>query len=133
MQTELNKILNTPNKNFNHHLLVWASDALIYKKITSEKPNFENKHILKFRLFNQVEEYYCYLKKEAPIIRHRIDDDATDFIEKTVKLKSNISNLIHPNSTPKGIVSRDYIAYKANGQAYIIDSRMVAINELKLK
>ncbi len=134
MLTKLNELLQEKGVKWNHHLLVWATDELIYKKIKNQAITIKDKHILKFRLFNGDEEYYGFKRQEKSIIRHIQDSKSSQkYIEKTVKLKGNIAKLINANTAQDLMLkSRDYLAYKPNGQAYYTDSRMVTIDTLKL-
>ncbi len=134
MKAALNKILEEKNASLDHHLLIWATDELIYLKAEGQTTPIGNNHILKFRLFNEIEEYHGFTRNGIDQVRH-LSDTETDheYIEKVVRLKGNIANLIAPNSEKNLMLkSRDYLAYKANGQAYYTDSRMVTIDTLKL-
>lgn len=134
MQAELTKLLTEKKGNLNHQLLIWATDELIYHKVTDTLPLVPNKQILLFRLFNETEEYFGFTRKGVSRVRHISDTAANQpFIEKVVKLKGNMAQLIAPHTTKDLMLkSRDYLAYKPNGQAYYTDSRMVSIDELKL-
>ena len=137
MLEKLNQIIANKGASLNHHLFLWMSDKLIYEKLETIKTfeyDAEKSVPIKFRLFNENEEYYCFMRSGEVFERYLSDQSGgAEYIEKTVKIRGNISKLIDPKPAKDlGLVSRDYITYKENGQAYYSDSRMVAIHELEL-
>ena len=130
----LRQVLEDKGGQLNHHLFVWASDGLLYKKLKAIDDFFEQRNVLKFRLFNEDEEYYGFTRQGKACLRHAEDDDnSTQFLEKKVKIKGHIAQMMDaPKTKELMLISRDYFQYKANGEAYYCDSRMVAIQAQKL-
>jgi hypothetical protein len=134
MLKELNQLLQEKGETNRYQLLVWATDELMYRQIDHEIIRIDEKRILSFRLFNETEEYYGFKRQGKVQVRHLVDiSTERKYIEKTVKLKGNIAQFIQPDAENNlMLVSRDYLSYKPNGQAYYSDSRMVTIAPLKL-
>jgi hypothetical protein len=140
MWTLFNDTFQKRNQTAEYHLFIWASDGLIYHKINGQSILPSVNHVIKFRLFNEDEEFYGYVAQNKPQIRHKKEQEDQLFLQKSVKIKSNISQIIaavkpmdnEQKSADLMLISRDYLAFKPNGQAYYDDCRMVSIKPLKL-